>query len=145
MGVSTKNLPILSAITLGIRPPEPVRQTFRDAGVAHILVVSGMHVGFLFLLISLLYKIHRHWWVILAGTLTLWSYALLVGLTPSVLRATIMFTIMLLMRLTGGGYSSLNALFIAATILLIADPMILFNLSFQLSFLAVLSILLFYP
>ena len=75
--------------------------------------------------------------------ITMWSYVVLVGMSPSVVRAAIMMTVYSLLSLQNRNRSSLNALAFTAIIMLVADPMILFNISFQLSFVAVAFILLY--
>ena len=75
--------------------------------------------------------------------ITMWSYVVLVGMSPSVVRAAIMMTVYSLLSLQNRNRSSLNALAFTSIIMLVADPMILFNISFQLSFVAVAFILLY--
>lgn len=147
-GVSEENIPLLSALTLGQRSallPDTV-DAFRASGVAHVLVVSGMHVGFLYLLVSLFVRMipNRHLSAI-AGLSFLWGYAALVGFTLSVCRAVFMFSVLLVMRMVGERYRSFHALFLAAFIQLLITPSALFDVGFQLSYSAVLSILVFYP
>ena len=143
-------LAIISAITLGEKGllSNDVRDTFSAAGVSHILVVSGMHVGFIFLIIMWLMSIMSHrrrWIVVVLGLIVLWSYALLTGLAPSVVRATFMFSLMLLFRVMGEKYRVKHALCLSATILILINPNVLFNVGFQLSYLAVCGIVYFYP
>lgn len=148
VGISRENLGIVSAITIGEKSSlnEDVQANFRNAGVAHVLVVSGMHVGFIFLLINLLLKrAKQKSVVVLSGIAVIWAYALFVGMTPSVCRASLMFSVMLLCRLYGEEYNSMNALALSAVVLLAANPLVLYDIGFQLSFLAVFSIILFYP
>ncbi len=150
IGLKGSQLAIISAITLGEKGllSNDVRDTFSAAGVSHILVVSGMHVGFIFLIIMWLMSImsHRYRWILISfGLLILWSYALLTGLAPSVVRATFMFSMMLLFRIMGEKYSIKHALCLSATILILINPNVLFNVGFQLSYLAVCGIVYFYP
>lgn len=150
IGLKGSQLAIISAITLGEKGllSNDVRDTFSAAGVSHILVVSGMHVGFIFLIIMWLMSIishHRKWIVVVLGLIVLWSYALLTGLAPSVVRATFMFSMMLLFRVMGEKYRVKHALCLSATILILINPNVLFNVGFQLSYLAVCGIVYFYP
>ena len=149
VGLEGSRLAILSAITLGEKGllSNDVRDTFSAAGVSHILVVSGMHVGFIFLIIMWLMSAvsHRRRWIMaVLGLLILWSYALLTGLAPSVVRATFMFSMMLILRVMGEKYQIKHALFFSATILLLCNPNTLFDVGFQLSYLAVIGIVYFY-
>ena len=150
IGLKGSQLAIISAITLGEKGllSNDVRDTFSAAGVSHILVVSGMHVGFIFLIIMWLMSIisyRRRWIVVVLGLIVLWSYALLTGLAPSVVRATFMFSMMLLFRVMGEKYRVKHALCLSATILILINPNVLFNVGFQLSYLAVCGIVYFYP
>ena len=77
--------------------------------------------------------------------LATWIIAFIVGLTPSALRVSTMMTILLLSRMTPLSSDSLNTLYVTAFIFLILNPMVLFNLSFQLSFLAVFGIITLQP
>lgn len=147
-GIDGEPLAVLSAITLGERSllTDDINSAFRTAGVAHILVVSGMHVGFLFLLVLLLYKYTRFKkQAVVVGILLLWSYAWFTGFSVSVRRAAFMFTILLLARSSGGEYNPIGALFLSAFFVLLFNPMALYDASFQMSYVAVLSILLFMP
>lgn len=150
IGLKGSQLAIISAITLGEKGmlANDVKDNFSAAGVSHILVVSGMHVGFLFLLIVWLMRKtphHRRGLVVFLGLTLLWAYALLTGLAPSVIRATFMFSMMLLFNLLGEKYRVKHALAFSATILLLVNPNTLFNVGFQLSYLAVCGIVYFYP
>jgi len=146
--LSVENETLLYAITLGRRAaltPEIVSD-FRIAGVAHVLVVSGMHVGFIYLLISFfIRRMPYKLFVAILGLFILWGYAFVVGFTVSVCRAVFMFSVLLVLQVVGERYRSFHALFLPAFIQLLLTPSALFDVSFQLSYTAVFSILLFYP
>lgn len=150
-GISGDNLSIITAITLGDKSmlSSDLKSDFSAAGVQHILVVSGLHVGFIFMIIILvLRRIRRKAYrsiATFAGIAVLWSYALLTGLAPAVVRAAVMFTIMLLFYVRGEYYRTCHALMIAAVITLVANPYLIFDVGFLLSYGAVLSISFFYP
>ena len=149
VGLEGSRLAIISAITLGEKRllSNDVKDTFSAAGVSHILVVSGMHVGFIFLIIMWLMSIlpyRRRWIMVCLGLVILWSYALLTGLAPSVVRATFMFSMMLIFKVMGEKYRIKHALFFSTTILLLCNPNTLFDVGFQLSYLAVAGIVYFY-
>ncbi|MBQ0082221.1 MAG: ComEC/Rec2 family competence protein [bacterium] len=147
-GVSPENAGLVSAVTIGEKSyiDNTVTEDFRNAGVAHVLVVSGLHVGFLFLLINFfLRRAKRRWIVVLAGMVVMWGYAFVVGLTAPVCRATLMFNLMLLCDLAEENYNSANALSLSAVVLSVVNPLIIYDVGFQLSFLAVFSIIMFYP
>lgn len=148
--INKENLSVLSAITLGEKNmlSNDTKSNFSAAGVSHVLVVSGMHVGFIFMIISALYGrfYNRKYRIIITvlGIIILWMYALLTGFAPSVVRASFMFSLMLAFKLFGNKYRVIHALFFSATISLLFNPALLFNVSFQLSYLAVFSIVVFY-
>ena len=121
-----------------------VAQSFRDSGTAHLLAVSGLHVGFL---ISLLYfvidkfKINKYIKVsILAAILLVYSY--MCGFSPSVVRASIMGVVMLLCTAYNGSYDSLSSLGLSCMIILLFRPLNLFDAGFLMSYTAVLGIIL---
>lgn len=121
---------------------------FANAGAMHVLAVSGLHVGILMGIVqwicfqfAFLRKRNTY---ILIGIIVVWSFAFLTGGSPSVLRAALMFSLLAFGQLKGVSFFSLNSLIFAALFLLILNPLYLFNIGFQLSFLAMLGISLFY-
>lgn len=137
-GIGERQLPVLSALTLGYKGEldKETRETYSVAGISHVLALSGMHIGIIWLLLR---------W--LKGGLLiplLWGFAFMVGLEASVIRAVIMCMLMELGRLSGSKVFSMNTLSVAAFIMLLYNPFYLFDVGFQLSFIAVASILLFY-
>ena len=121
------------------------KESFINSGVIHVLAVSGLHVGFIVLIFMFLTSRISIYPRTILTILGLIAFLLLTGSTPSVFRATIMVVVMLLIYLSNRSYNSLNALAIAALILLLLNPAEIFNPGFQLSFSAVLSILIVYP
>lgn len=140
---------VLKGILLGSREelPSSLRQAFITTGVAHVLAVSGLHVGLIVFIFSLLFSAlrfpnrARHLFTLLIVIL----YCLMTGCRPSVLRATIMFGVGLLALCLRRKQDLYTTLAIAALIILLINPLTLFNVGFQLSFIAVLSILYLYP
>lgn len=122
---------------------------FSTSGIAHVLALSGLHVAIIagvinLLLLPLLFSGQRK----LRMGLTigaLWVFAIMTGLTPSVVRATIMATVMLVTMIVERERAPLNALCIAALAILTVTPSAIYSFGFQLSFMAVGSILIFYP
>jgi competence protein ComEC len=116
----------------------------------HILAVSGLHVGILYWLFSILLyrhkKIRQKGWLnsvlILLG---LWIYAGITGFSPSVLRATLMFSFIVMATLLGKSSNIYNTLAVSAFVLLLGSPLLVFSVSFQLSYLAVLGIVYMQP
>ena len=150
-GIGEKQLPVLSALTLGYKGDldKETRNAYSVAGISHVLALSGLHIGIFWMLLNGLLKplsIGRLKW--LKGgvvVLLLWAFAFLVGLEASVVRAVVMCMLFELGRLSGTKALSLNTLSIAAFFMLLYQPFYLFDVGFQLSFVAVASILLFYP
>lgn len=122
-------------------------EVYRNMGLAHILAVSGLHIGiisaFIYFFLSNL-GIRRKLNTVITLA-TIWFYAFLIGFPPSILRANIMFTILYYSQLIHEPYDSINSISFAIFILLLINPYYLFNIGFQLSFMATLSILLFGP
>lgn len=121
-----------------------VKNEFSDAGAVHVLAVSGLHVGILLLMLNQFFKFFKvfkkfHLNLILP-VVVLWVYAGLTGFSPSVLRAVIMFSILTFGLLKGRQLFSLNVLFTSAFILLVFNPNYLFDIGFQLSYVAMIGI-----
>lgn len=146
--MSGESRAILKALILGIRGEisADVEQTFIDSGVIHVLAVSGLHVGYVTLAFWVLFgflRLPRKPKVILT-ILMLAFYALIVDLKPSVVRAVIMASLLLIGRTWEKQTQIYNTVAAAACIQLLIDPFQLFDLGFQLSFIAVLSIVYVY-
>ncbi len=140
---------VVEALLLGERErmdPEIVR-SLQHAGIFHLFAISGAHIAIIsFLLFSIfsIFKLpERTNYVLLI--LFLSFYAFLVEGRPSIMRATIMALAYLLGKLIWRNVNLLNTLSLSAFILLLFNPMNLFNLGFQLTFIATLSIILFFP
>lgn len=148
LGLSDVSLSVVSALVLGYKAelsPE-VKETFNDAGVSHVLAVSGLHVGIVMLLFSLLLRLDlnvacRRRPKVVALVLLLWLYALLTGASPSVCRAVFMTSVLLLGYVFARPSSPVNSLFLSAFVLLLVNPYNLFSVGFLLSYAAVLGIL----
>ena len=119
-------------------------QRFREGGTFHVLVISGLHITFLGGIVFLIARLFTRNRVIQFGlsTTVLWSYALAVGAEASVVRAALMFTLVVLAPLVSRHASSLNALGGSALALLAVRPSDLLDPSFQLTFASVAAIVL---
>lgn len=150
-GLEGEELAVLSALTVGYKEElsEELRVAYSVAGVSHVLALSGLHVGILWLLLSFVLRpLNRSvtlrvlkWGIV---TLLLWSFAFVAGLMPSVVRAVIMCMLVELSTLKGRKVKTQNTLAVAAFFMLLYSPFYLFDVSFQLSFMAVLAISLCY-
>jgi competence protein ComEC len=150
-GLSEKQFALASAIVLGDKSglSEEVKEDFRRAGLMHIMAVSGMHIGFVFLILRWMFFVFRnlaaHPYIEFALVLLgIWSYALLTGASVSVLRASSMLSMYLLINLFGRKTEGLHILGLSAFLILSIDPMQVHALGFQLSFSALLGIMLFF-
>ena len=133
------------ALLLGLRtdiPPE-VTEAFRRTGTSHLLAISGLHVGivmlFLMGVVRLLFGRRWHLYLMLP-LLGIWLYAAMSGMAPPVWRAAVMGSIYLWGMYLGRSRSALPAIGAAAAIMLAVDPNLLKDVSFQLSFAAVLGL-----
>ncbi|MER2997928.1 ComEC/Rec2 family competence protein [Pontibacter populi] len=143
---------ISTALILGVKDDldNDVRDSYAATGTMHVLAVSGMHVGLIFGVFLLLFKSinlnksQRLVFVIIVLTL-LWLYAFVTGLSASVLRAVLMFSLVMIAMVWSRRHNIYNTLAIVAFLLLFYDPYFLFDVGFQLSFLAVLGIVAIHP
>ena len=150
-GLDGNALAVASAVSLGERRAldDSLRQVYSTSGVSHVLAVSGLHVGimcwFLYLIFpSVLFR-RRLWIRELLVMGILWTYAYVIGLPVSITRSLIMFSILAVCRAVDRESSALNSLGIAALLLIVANPSVLFDMSFQLSFSAVFFIVILTP
>lgn len=143
---------LVSSISLGAREElEPeTTQSFAKTGVIHVLAVSGMNVAIIFVVLDWMLRflkrkkggIYLYTFIILAAV---WGYALITGMSASVLRAAAMFTFIVI----GTGMSRhpniYNSLAASAFVLLCINPSLVYDVGFQLSYAAVFSIVYFHP
>lgn len=139
---------VLAAMTLGDKSAlsKEQRDTFSKTGASHVLALSGLHLGIIYMLLTRLMVGRRLRWLkqsILI--LSIWAFAFITGLSTSIVRASIMFSIFSLFAAGGRQRASLNLLSLTAIIMLLYDSNLLFDVGFQLSFSAVLSILVITP
>lgn len=143
-------LGLLQAMLLGdeVNFDADQRQRYSDTGIIHVVAISGGHVAFLFLLISLLFfwlRKGRYQWVLYAIAIPLaWFYVMIAGSPASAIRSVVMFSLLGIGVMAGRRSDPLNQLFGTAFIILLFRPFWLFSIGFQLSFTAVLSLVLFY-
>ena len=146
-----QELGIAQALILGDKSllDYEIRSAFTATGSMHILAVSGLHIGLILQLLLAIVKLGAKWikrsTAILFIILLLWFYALMTGFSPSVIRAVFMFSVLTWTQWKGLQTSSINSLFFTAFIIVLWKPMYLFDIGFQLSYLAMLGIFLFYP
>lgn len=148
-GINGDTLALVAAITLGqknLLDPEQ-KQSFMKAGVMHIMAVSGLHAVILsFFIFKMLFFLGGRFNIIriIFTLLILWSFAFVTGLTPSVLRATLMFSFLQAGLLMKRPVNSINSVLASAFVLILIRPSVIFDAGFQLSYSAVIFIISFY-
>lgn len=151
--LSGDQLAVAAALVMGQRDllSAEVKSAYTDTGAVHVLAVSGLHVGIIFLLLNFLLnrllRLNRttagRWLGTLVCISGIWAFALVSGLSTSVLRSALMFSILALGNLQARKTDIFNVLGAAALIILWLDPGQLFQVGFQLSFTAIIGIVLF--
>ncbi len=151
-GITGDHLAVLSALTLGYKNQldAKLKSAYSAAGAMHVLAVSGLHVGILYWILNWILSlsgwlkkfIRFRFLLVFAG---IWVYAFITGLSPSVLRATVMISFLMGGKLLNRNISIYNSLAASAFILLSLNPLLLFNLGFKLSYFALTGIVFFQP
>ena len=143
---------VLNALLLGQRQEltEELTASYRDAGVVHILAVSGLHVGMLLLILQFVLRPlgNSRQMRLLRSILVIagiWAFAFITGGSPSILRAATMFSFLQLGIALNRKNGGMNGLFASALVLLLINPALIFQVGFQLSYLAVFFILWLQP
>ncbi len=143
---------VFSALILGIKDhlDNDLTKAYASAGAMHVLAVSGLHVGIVFLILNYLFKPlmklkYGNWIGFGLHLIGLWSYALITGFSPSVLRAVTMFSIVTLAGTSARSSNIYNTIAMSALILLLYEPNFIFAVGFQLSYAAVLGIIYLQP
>jgi competence protein ComEC len=150
-GLGDRTYAVAAAILLGYDNlmDRELEQDFVSAGAMHILCVSGLHVGVIYLVFNLLLgflRKNRLQQIVKAMLLLglVWAYAMLTGLSPSVQRASVMISIFIIGNAINRQRDAYNTLAASAFVLLLFNPLLIFNVGFQLSYAAVLGILTFH-
>ena len=147
-GLNDETYAIVSAMTLGDKSAltRELRDTYNKTGASHILALSGLHLGIIYMLLTCLVP-GRRWRMAsqVVTILAMWAFAFLTGLSPSITRAATMLTVYGLLSLGYREKMSVNVLAFTAILMLLVSPQSLYSISFQMSFMAVLGILLFMP
>ena len=155
-GVEGKQLKVASALLLGYREnlDKELVKSYASAGAMHVLAVSGLHVGILYLLLTRIFSFLKKVKKVKNGKFILtilivsflWFYAIMTGLSASVMRATTMFSFIVIgNELLNRKTSIYNTLAVSAIILMIINPFIVYQVGFQLSYVAVVGIVYLQP
>lgn len=148
-GITGERLALVAALTLGQKnmlDPDQ-KQSFIKAGVMHIMAVSGLHAMILSLFVfNILFFLRRKFNIIriIITILFLWAFAFVTGMTPSVLRASIMFSFLQTGKLLNRPVNNINSVLASAFFLMLNRPSVIFDAGFLLSYSAVLFIICFY-
>ena len=150
--IEAEEFGVLAALTLGYKESldSDLQASYSGSGAMHILAVSGLHVGIIYIVFNFIFSfVFRHKKLRVPSNILililLWIYAFVTGLTPSVLRATIMFSFVVVGNCFGSKSPTSNRIAASAFLLLLFNPMLLFSVGFQLSYSAVLAIIYFHP
>jgi competence protein ComEC len=149
----SNELAVAAALILGKKDElsSDLRNAYAETGAVHVLAVSGLHLGFIAGGLSLLFgwgplkKKSWRWPRFLFISTGIWAFALVTGLSPSVMRAATMFSFLQLGLVIGRKSSVYNSLVVSAFLLLLGNPYLLFDIGFELSYLALLGIVFFQP
>ena len=151
-GINKENVPLIASISFGARDEvdKEIIQSFTNTGVIHVLAVSGMNVGLIYIILNFLFRYlislqggrYLHTLIMLAG---IWSYTLITGMSASILRAAWMFTFVVIGDTMQRKSNIYNSLAVSAFFLIFWNPDIIFDVGFQLSYAAVLSIVIIQP
>lgn len=148
LGIEGDEYSVAAAILLGYDdelPPE-LRQNYVTAGSMHVLCVSGLHVGIIFLVFSTILSFLDKYGAVFKILkfcillLIMWTYAFIAGLAPSILRATIMISFIVIGKIIKRNGVIINSIAASAFVILAIEPEDLFNIGFQLSYAAVIGI-----
>ncbi len=148
LGLDSQQLAVVAAMTLGDRSgiSQATKEAYSVSGASHVLALSGLHLGIIYAILTMLLGWNRRWrWlsqtIILAG---IWMFVVLVGLPPSAIRSATMLSLCSLCILLGRQQVSVNTLAFAALVMLVAHPSNLWDVGFQMSFMAVLAIMVYF-
>ena len=151
-GFGKRDLPVISALILGQQQEisKDILQDYQFAGAIHILSVSGLHIGFILLFITFLLRPLPkdkvgNWIRLLAILVGLWGFAIIAGLSPSVVRSATMFSFVAIGMNLKRSTNVFHTLLVSIFIILLFKPSFLFDVGFQLSYLSLFFILWIQP
>lgn len=151
-GFSKEVLAIINALLLGQRNDISKKQSeqYKDAGAIHILAVSGLHIGIILIFLNFVFRFFENLKngkiiKLVCVVICLWLYAFLAGMSASVVRAVTMFSTIAIALAVNRPFGVKNSLFVSFFFLILLNPLFLFDVGFQLSYLAVFSIIWLQP
>lgn len=143
-------LGVAKALILGDRTSldSEITEKFGTTGAMHVLAVSGLHIGILIQILTAFFGLFSKFIsknkAILISLVLIWMYALLTGFSASVVRSVLMFSLLVGSKLLQKNYNDFNVLAFSALLILVWNPQFLFDIGFQLSYLAMMGIYMFY-
>lgn len=146
--ITDQDLAVVSAMVLGDKSAlsQETKESYSRSGASHILAVSGLHIGIIFQLFIILLGGKRHRKINIGlSTTAVWMYVVFIGMPASAVRSAVMISCYGFVEISYRRGSPINTLAFAYVLMLLINPLSLFDISFQMSFLAVFSILLVFP
>lgn len=153
LNISSADIGIINGMLLGNREQidKERQEQYNNTGITHLLSISGMHISIIFMILNLLFVFRNNYYIgrVIGSVViiaVIWAYTIIVGSPISALRATIMFSLLQvgIIRILSP-MQIFNTLFATATLFLLTDYRVILDIGFQLSFLSLLSIVLFLP
>ena len=147
-GLEGDTLAIVAALTIGDKSllDDSLQSAYSAAGASHILALSGLHVGIIIVLLMTLFHPVTRWyygrlWFSVAIIPVMWGFAFVSGLSPSVVRAVTMYSVMAFAATFSQTWrKTLHSLALTAMLMLFCNPMYVYDVGFQLSFVATAAI-----
>ena len=147
-GADNNQYSVLAAMALGDKSAltKELKEVYAITGASHVLALSGLHLGIIYTLLSMLI-VGRRWQMVsqVLIVLSIWAFVFLVGMSTSVVRSATMITIYALFSLGHRNKMTVNTLAFTAIVMLMANPLSLYDVGFQMSFMAVFAILVLMP
>lgn len=148
LGIDGQGYAVLAAMTLGERVSmsDEMTDDYSASGALHILSLSGMHLGIIYAMLLLLFFKRRSSVIVQVIIVTaVWAYVFIAGLPVSAVRSAVMLSVCSFVNLLNRDKISLNVLAVAAFSVLVVNPLNLYDVGFQMSFMSVMFIIVFYP
>lgn len=147
LGIDGETYAVLAAMTLGERVSmsDETTDEYSISGAMHVLSLSGLHLGIIYAMLTVLFMRWRR--SVLAQVLvvcSVWIYIFIVGMPVSAVRSAVMLSVYSVVTLLNRDRMSLNVLSLAATVVLVSNPLYLYDVGCQMSFISVAFILIFY-
>ncbi len=138
---------VVAAMVLGDKHAlnKETKELYSVSGASHVLALSGLHLGIIYAMLTLLFgRLRRVWLCQALVLLAVWAYVMVVGMSTSVMRSAVMLTVYSFCLVARRDKAQINTLAFAAICLLVANPLSLWDIGFQMSFMAVFAIALYY-